>query len=176
MKRILAAAVAAIALAAPAAAQQSAPFTGIRVEALGGYDAVNVPGLQNPDGFLYGLGIGYDVQTSNGLLLGVEADITDSTAKVKLPGPDLKAGRDIYVGGRIGTVVGDAVALYAKAGYTNARISYAGEGANGDGFRLGAGVEYALGQNMFVKGEYRYSNYEADLSRNQIVGGFGFRF
>jgi outer membrane immunogenic protein len=48
--------------------------------------------------------------------------------------------------------------------------------ANADGIRAGAGLEYALGQNLFVKAEYRYSNYEAGVERNQVVGGFGFRF
>jgi outer membrane immunogenic protein len=37
-------------------------------------------------------------------------------------------------------------------------------------------VEHALGSRAFVKAEYRYSNYEAGLSRNQVVGGIGLRF
>ena len=47
---------------------------------------------------------------------------------------------------------------------------------NGGGWRVGAGAEFALSRNTFVKAEYRYSNYEGSLSRNQVVGGFGFRF
>ena len=62
-----------------------------------------------------------------------------------------------------------------------------------DGYRVGAGAEYALGTNSFAKLEYRYSNYKkaeidlggtlpdggrfnVDTDRHQIVAGFGYRF
>ena len=59
---------------------------------------------------------------------------------------------------------------------------------NRGGYRLAAGVELALVRNIYVKAEYRYTDYRrtsydfgsdvgrADLSRNQIVGGVGLRF
>ena len=156
-------------------AQADAAFTGFRVEALVGYDNVNVSGLKNPDGLLYGVGIGYDFALA-GTVLGIEADVTDSTTKVKLVGPDLQADRDIYVGARAGVIVGSGL-LYAKAGYTNARIHVSGVGSgNADGVRGGIGYEHALSGKSFVKVEYRYSNYEGGLSRNQAVAGFGYRF
>ena len=170
MKRFAVAAVAAIALATPALAQDEATFTGFRVEGLIGYDVVSNPAVNDQDGLLYGVGVGYDFNAGP-VVLGVEADITDSTTKF---GP-LVSDRDLYVGARVGTVVGKSL-LYAKAGYTNARLELGSDGENLDGIRLGAGVEYALGGNMFLKGEYRYSNYEFDFSRHQVVGGFGFRF
>ena len=62
-----------------------------------------------------------------------------------------------------------------------------------DGYRLGAGIEYALDTNTFAKVEYRYSNYsdaeldfegdiadvdvgEIDTDRHQVMVGFGYRF
>jgi outer membrane immunogenic protein len=46
-----------------------------------------------------------------------------------------------------------------------------------DGFRLKAGAELGVARNVFVRAEYRYSNYdEADLDRHQVVGGIGIRF
>jgi outer membrane immunogenic protein len=176
MKRFVAAALAATTFATPAFAQDAATFTGPRVEAVIGYDVVGIPGISDPDGFAYGVGLGYDF-AAGGVILGVEAEISDSETKVTdAVGDTLETDRDIYVGGRIGTVIGQSL-LYAKAGYTNARFEADGiGGANADGIRLGAGVEYALGNNLFLKGEYRYSNYEADISRNQVVAGFGFRF
>lgn len=170
MKRFVAAAVAAIAFATPALAQDEATFTGFRVEGLIGYDVVSTPAISDQDGLLYGIGIGYDFNAGP-VVLGVEADVTDSTTKIA----GIVSDRDLYVGARVGTVVGQSL-LYAKAGYTNARLESPVGNANFDGVRLGAGVEYALGGNMFLKGEYRYSNYEADLSRHQVVGGFGIRF
>ena len=176
MKKYVLAAALAAGLAAPAMAQDDAAFTGFRVEALVGYDNVNVSGFKNPDGLLYGVGAGYDFALG-GTVLGIEAEAADSTAKLDLGGGvDLKAGRDLYVGGRAGVIVGSGL-LYAKAGYTNARVKVTGfGGANGDGIRGGVGYEFILSGKMYAKVEYRYSNYEADLSRNQAVAGFGVRF
>lgn len=175
MKYYVLAAALAAGFAAPAMAQDNAAFTGFHVEAIVGYDNVDLSGVKNPDGVLYGIGAGYDVAVG-GVVLGIEADATDSTSKFKLAGPDVETDRDLYIGGRLGTVVGSGL-LYVKAGYTNARLEQNGfGGANGDGVRAGLGYEYALSGKSFVKVEYRYSNYEAGLSRNQAVGAFGVRF
>ena len=64
----------------------------------------------------------------------------------------------------------------AKAGYTNARASFAGTGVNFDGYRLGAGVEWMVGTNVSIRAEYRFSDYEDGLSRHQGVLGLGYRF
>ncbi len=61
-----------------------------------------------------------------------------------------------------------------------------------DGWRLGAGIEQAIGTNSYAKLEYRYSNYlnanfeysngaitedfDIDTDRHQIAVGVGFRF
>ena len=193
MRSIVVAALFAASAAVPALAQDTAggraPFTGARVEGLAGWDRVQNNG--HDDGVQYGLGAGYDFQTGMGLV-GVEGEVADSSVRqcagsrtVADPRLCAKAGRDLYVGGRVGTVVGGNTLLYAKAGYTNAQAkltSNDGTGqttlgkANLDGVRVGAGAEYALSQNSFVKAEYRYSNYEQGFSRNQVVAGFGFRF
>src|SRR3546814_17966209 len=58
---------------------------------------------QSVDGLLYGLGIGYDIAVG-GAVLGVEAELTDSTAKSDRHSyvddfgfGRVDAGRDIYV-------------------------------------------------------------------------------
>ena len=179
--------------AVPAAAQDSAPFSGLRVEGVVGYDAADVEG-ENSDGVTYGAQVGYDVRSGNAVF-GVEGEATDSTVDecvndVTVAGDELcvGAGRDLYVGGRVGAAVSDNVLLYGKAGYTNARVGLdyddgtAGdaldfeEGENLDGARVGGGVEVALGPNSYAKTEYRYSNYEQGFDRHQVVAGFGFRF
>ena len=180
-------------LAAPAMAQDGAPFTGVRVEGIAGWDRSQVPDNRS-DGVAYGAGVGFDFQ-AGGMVAGVEAEATKSTAdecaaSVSLTGDRLcaKTGRDLYVGGRVGTLVGPSTLLYAKAGYSNARLrldydsGLAGNvgdvstRANYDGIRVGAGVEQAIGTNGFAKVEYRYSNYESDLEKHQALVGFGFRF
>ena len=215
----------ATAIAVPASAQDNSPFTGPRVEVVGGYDIskagsdvdndLNDEDNQSIDGFMYGVGVGYDFAVNN-IVLGVEAELTDSTASTEINdgdledigfGANLETGRDIYVGARAGVLVNPNTLLYVKGGYTNARFDMlANDGTTEietdldlDGFRVGAGAEYALSNNSFVKLEYRYSNYsrgefdfennnffdddtgesgrfDADLDRHQVAVGFGFRF
>jgi outer membrane immunogenic protein len=173
-------AIAIVATASPATAQEQVvrdPFTGPRGEVLVGYD----------EGLLYGAAIGYDASIGN-LVAGVEAELTDSTATDCIE--DIlgrfcaRAGRDFYLGGRLGAVIGTSTLLYGKAGYTNARVDYGftnGPGA-GDfqetlqGFRIGAGLEKALGRSAYVKGEYRYSNYRDGADGHHGLIGIGVRF
>ncbi|MFB0611093.1 outer membrane protein [Aurantiacibacter poecillastricola] len=215
----------ATAIAVPAAAQDNSAFTGPRIEGIAGYDIskagsdvdndLNDEDDQSIDGFLYGVGLGYDVAVG-GVVLGAEAELTDSTAKTELVDGDLEnlgiagefeTGRDIYVGARAGILAGDNALVYVKGGYTNARYNLlADDGTNTletdldlDGYRVGAGAEYAMTENTFFKLEYRYSNYsegefdfndddffdddtgesdrfDADLDRHQVVVGVGYRF
>ena len=185
MKFITLAAAAAAALVSTAASAND--VSGFRVEAIAGWDQVRLSGEGNKSGFAYGAGIGYDIPVGATVSVGVDAELSGSTAKLResLRGEffEVKAGRDIYVGGRVTGKVADNVAVYAKAGYTNARLSTSSNipgfddlSGNGGGFRLGAGSQYLLGNGAYVGGEYRYSNYESDFSRNQIVATVGYRF
>lgn len=221
MKKIAAMLVAGstIAIATPAMAQSADDtFTGPRVEPLVGYDdvkagsSVDDDGNENNDqsieGVTYGIGVGYDVDLG-GAVVGVEGEWTDSTAKTEFADGDFEgfgfgrvdAGRDLYIGARAGAKVQPDLLLYAKGGYTNAKLNVlANDGVtefdedyNLDGFRVGAGAEYAMSENSFFKLEYRYSNYkegevdfdgtlpdserfDVDLDRHQVMAGFGLRF
>jgi outer membrane immunogenic protein len=176
----------AIALATPAFAQDSgeATFTGPRVEAILGYDIMKAGSSiddtlgddnKSIDGLLYGAGIGYDMDLG-GVVVGVEGEISDSTAKTKFANGDfsgfgygnVKTNRDLYVGARVGAKVAPTTLLYVKGGYTNAKLDIlSNDGTTDlkqdfdlDGWRVGAGVEQAWTRNMFTKLEYRYSNYQ----------------
>ncbi|MEA3014096.1 MAG: outer rane immunogenic protein [Sphingomonadales bacterium] len=193
MRKYLLAALCAGTLATSAFAQDQGNLGGFRVEAIGGYDRPSVED-ENASGVVYGVGVGYDFQ-SGGALFGIEAEATDSTADERRAGflaagdeLRVRAGRDFYVGGRVGAVVGGGTLLYAKAGYTNARVRIDYEDgtagtladftdrANLDGVRAGAGAQFAIGSNAYLKTEYRYSNYQDGVDRHQLVGGLGFRF
>jgi outer membrane immunogenic protein len=190
-KLIVVASLAAASLATPALAQDKGPFTGIHVEGLAGWDRNHVQGGHS-DGIVYGVGAGFDFQAGRALL-GVEGEASDSSANECIDATIVaadrfcaNAGRDLYVGGRVGALVGASTLLYAKAGYTNARyaVNYTEPtGVNNfslhenlDGVRVGGGIEQAVGRNAYVKAEYRYSNYEQGFDRHQVVAGFGFRF
>ena len=196
---LTAAVLASAAAAVPASAKDRAPFTGPRVEALAGYDNLRDAGngdTEGRDGFAYGGAIGYDVQAGRAIV-GVEAEATGATTAARtrnllVPGDRLRvgAGRDLYAGARVGYAISPVAMVYAKAGYTNARVeaeyrsgtTTVTDRENLDGYRVGAGLEYNVGPRTYVKGEYRYSNYgnsdrfDIDASRHQIMGGVGVRF
>jgi len=156
----------------------------------------------------YGGDLGYDAAIGNSLVIGAEGEVTGSTGKVSnsptnaaaLGYGRVKAGRDLYIGGRLGVRAAPSTLIYAKGGYTNQRLDLtASDGTtetgahyNLDGYRVGAGVEQAIGGKAYAKIEYRYSNYgdarleypngantnnfDVDTDRHQIVAGVGVRF
>ena len=205
------------AFAVPAAAQDSS-FTGPWIAGVAGYDINKAGSSQDDDlneavdesveGIMYGAAVGYDIDMG-GIVVGAEAELTDSMADSDYDNAyntfglgEVDAGRDIYVGGRIGVEAAPGTLVYAKGGYTNARFNYVGtdgttiyeQNLDTDGYRVGAGIEQKLGGNAFVRGEYRYSNYSKgeldfeaenipdsdrfniDTDRHQVVVSAGLRF
>lgn len=176
----LGAAVAIFACAAPAMAQEADHNGGFTFGVVSGYDHVTASAQgakDSKDGVLYGAIVGYD-QDLGQATVGVEAEIDGSSVKDSLGYESLKAGRDIYVGARAAYVITQQVSVYAKAGYTNARIRYDyndGEVAyryafNTDGFRLGAGLEVAVSKPILARIEYRYSDYGHTYVANVDTG------
>lgn len=178
------ASLAAIAAATPAAAE------GFRAEIHGGWDHVSAADV-GEDAIVYGVGLGYDVNVGQKAFVGVDLSLDDSTAKECETGvivaDDImcvKAGRDLAAGIRAGVNVSERGKLYALGAYTNARVKVAyddgddsfAEAENLDGFRLGAGYEHLLTDKVYGKVEYRYSNYEADFERHQLLFGIGVNF
>jgi outer membrane immunogenic protein len=181
VKKILyaTAATAAVLGATPALAQASAAPVGPRIEAVVGYDRVKALG-EKDGGALLGIGAGYDFAVGGGVSLGADVEATESTQKESGGGASVKAARDLYAGGRVSFAVSPSANLYLKGGYTNARFK-ADDGIdsfaeNFDGYRVGAGGQLAISGKAYVGGEYRYSNYEHGLSRNQVALTVGTRF
>lgn len=190
-------ALSAVAVAALSATPAAAQVQGPRVEALVGYDALRLDisdavanGKFKDEGVLYGVGVGYDFALANGVSLGADLEASDSTAKKNTFAGKISAGRDLYAGGRVSFPLGaDGSNVYLKGGYTNARFtlaetvtrltpvpSYTTYSDNVDGYRLGAGAQFALTGKSYIGGEYRYSNYEGDLVRHQVAATVGTRF
>ena len=189
MRNYILAALVAGTIAAPAFAQ-TADLGGLRVEGLAGYESTDVED-EDADGFAYGVGVGFDGQSGN-MVFGIEAEAMESgidecVNDAIAVGDVLCAngGRDLYVGGRVGVGVGTSSLVYLKGGYSNARIELDYDPAVGntvttsedlDGVRVGGGVQFGLGTNLYAKAEYRYSNYEQGFDKHQGVIGLGFRF
>jgi outer membrane immunogenic protein len=198
MKKFVSAAALATALLASPAFAQDASFAGPRVELLAGYDIV-----EGDEGLVYGVAAGYDIAIGQGTI-GIEAELNDSTVResatdVDVVGDELTigAGRDIYIGGRLGFAAGPRTLIYAKAGYVNGAIDVRYDDGTtvdkarpkGDGYRVGAGIEQQLGvfgPKSYARVEYRYTNYgdidyagtsiAANIDRHQLLFGLGLRF
>jgi len=196
MRITLAAGLVAGAFVTPAFAQDAPPpppMSGFHVEGLVGYDSARI--LDDSDGgVLYGARAGYDFQSGR-MVFGIEGEASDSTNRGCSTGVFAVndslcagAGRELFIGGRAGVIVGRRVLLYGTAGYVNARFrvdyddgtaggsSNFSYGTNVDGIRVGAGAQFGVGRNAYIRTELRYSNFEGGSDRGQAVGAFGFRF
>lgn len=208
------------AIATPAAAQvvEDSPFSGLRVQGNAGFDSLSAGSSvdddgndnndQSAEGFVYGGTIGYDVDLGN-VVIGPEAELTGSTADTNFENGDFEgfgfgnvsAGRDLYLGARVGVKANPNMMFYAKGGYTNAKLNVrSNDGTTEfdtdydlDGYRVGGGLEYAFSEKFFTNIEYRYSNYsgaevdfegtlpdsdrfDVDTDRHQVMVGVGARF
>ena len=133
-----------------------------------------------------------------GLPLAGPPTLTGTTIQTKTT-----VGRDLYIGARVTMALSPRFNGYAKVGYTNTLLKsdilvsgsaspFVGPLAPGltpspsafntsvsdklNGVRLGIGGQLNIGKNLFASIEYRYSNYEAGFSRNQLIAGLGLRF
>ena len=152
----------------------------------------------------FGAEAGYDFQLGSTAVVGayVGADFDGPEACEEVFGLDeacLSDTRNITVGVRAGVPVASTVLLYANGGYSNMRlrldyedfediIDDFSESEDVNGFHVGAGFELAAGPNVYLKGEYVYTFYDgssntidgvefaADINRQQVLVGAGFRF
>lgn len=202
MKYVLssvAAAALAAGLAAPAAAEPfNGPFVGAQV-GWSQHDAGTpttplgeLPIDRTKDGVSGGVYAGYDAKLGSNFVLGAEAGVQFSKNNELAASTDvarftLDPKRSIDLTARAGYLAGDNTLLYARGGYTNARISTGVEDAAGltrvsenrDGWLVGGGVEHAFTDNLSARAEYRYSDLsEGDqkFDRHQALFGFSYRF
>ncbi len=199
--------VAAANTASPALAEESKAFDGFHIGGLLGYDVVS-PGAdgttRSVDGLQYGVELGRDFQIDR-LVLGFGSEYSGSTIRDgenigSLRVNRLKPGGDFFIGGRIGYVMTPTIMVYGKVGYTSTKLRVRYENAAFEeledrpkisGVRLGIGAEQNLSSKIYVKAEYRYSNYDniritnpddlvtdVDISidRSQFLIGAGLRF
>jgi outer membrane immunogenic protein len=171
-------------MASPASAQS------FRAEVHGGLD--HLTNDVSKSGIAYGVGAGLDFRLAEKISAGVEVNADFSNVQkcaggVVVNGDRLcvEAGRDLSAVARLGFDVAPRSTIYALAGYTNGRFHFdykpvsgatTRESGNLDGLRLGIGFQQGLGGRVYSKVEYRYSNYEADTERHQLLAGIGVTF
>ncbi|MBW0145271.1 porin family protein [Sphingomicrobium clamense] len=185
------------AFATPAAAQLAS--SGPRVEALAGWDFVRAQedfgGNYKNDGAMFGVGAGYDLGLG-AVALGVDVELSksdiDDVVTYEEGGQFVQAtlenGRELYVGGRVTIPAGVKTDVYVKAGYANLEneleLAY-DDGVDvfrerisdtEDGIRVGAGFTRSLAGNAYVGSEYRFTSFDSDLDKHQVVAKIGLRF
>lgn len=202
MKYVLssvAAAALAVGLAAPAAAE---PFNGPFVGAQVGWSQHDAGAPTTPLGDLPidgskdaatgGVYAGYDAKLGSNFVVGAEAGVQFSkndelSANTDAARFTLDPKRSIDLTARAGYLAGDNTLLYARGGYTNARVASSVQDVSGitrvnenrDGWLVGGGVEHAFTDNLSARAEYRYSDLsEGDhkFDRHQALFGFSYRF
>jgi len=67
------------------------------------------------------------------------------------------------VGARAGLLVGGAL-VYATGGWTDVNAKVAGFSTDADGWLLGAGGEFELGNGVFLRGEVRHTWLDVDVT------------
>ena len=130
---------------------------------------------------------GYDYVLSN-ILLGAWLEGSLEEGKVNLGGPKIHADGSWAVGGRAGYVVAPNVLLYSKIGYTMASYSSNVPKTNLNnlnGVTYGAGAEYAVTNNIFLRTEYRHDEYAPEnmaaslkdaISADRVTAGIAYKF
>ena len=138
------------------------------------FSLLNLDGLSS-EGAIGTLTLGYDHQVTPGLLIGIFGDYTfgdlenEYSALGGLAKVSSEIGDSWSIGARIG-LVRDKTLWYVMAGYTEADLDWdlslngqkvAGGGESLDGYFVGLGVEHQLFNNVSLKLDYRFSDYDA---------------
>ena len=186
------AAVGALTAATPAMAQVfSGPYVGVEF-GLDNYEVqaedVFVVGDKfdglSANGAVGGVYAGYDIPLGSTLFAGVEANASLSGAKFTIDDTvdtlRLKAKKSFGASARLGAMLNDSTALYAKAGWVNTKFKASTNGFSDsdrdDALALGAGIETRVGAGTSIRLEYTYADYSDFVKNNQIKAGVAFRF
>ncbi|MFV3127460.1 outer membrane protein [Niveispirillum sp. KHB5.9] len=198
MSRIASALLGGVALVAVGAAPSLAqsPFDGAYVGVFTGYSDTNASAASgaatadiDADAWLYGAYAGYG-KTFDKLYLGAEAEVgsaslSGNSGTVAGFATKLNANESWGLSVRAGYLATNDLLVYGRAGWqrTNYDVTV-GTGATRfkasddlDGYRLGGGLEYAVTDNVLVRTEYNYVNYDnTNFRENQLRVGVAYRF
>lgn len=203
MRVIVSATVATVLAAATAAPATAAEFNGPFVGAQVGWQSEKMKNTDSSFGLTPvddtvnsvtgGIYVGYDKRVADRVVIGAEAGLdfaSDDETQASVAGMtysvDPKYSFDLTA--RAGYLVTPETMVYARGGYTNARVgtsvaSLAGiqsDSDNQDGWLAGAGVERQIKDNISARLEYRYSRFSQDSdgkdNRNRVLAGLSYRF
>lgn len=165
----------------PAAAYNPAPvysWTGPYAGLVGGY------GWGTADGWSGGGFIGYNLQTNQNLVVGLEGDVTFANRNGTTAGlNDVHNNWNGTVRGRVGYAV-DRFMVYGTGGVAvgGLQSDSAPQSTTKVGWTAGAGVEMALTDKVTGRVEYRHTDLgrfptgDSSYTSNDILVGIGFKF
>lgn len=170
-------ALAAAALLAVSASPALADPTGWRATALAGLERTDgAPGSGASDGFYYGGQLGHDWQLGP-VMAGVEGDLGGSSANQIVGTRRAKQGVFASVAVRLVVPLTGGLRGFVRGGYAYHEVTYdTGRAFHGSGWTLGGGGEADVTQRLFVRAEYRFSDYGRTVRGQQFLGGIGLRF
>ena len=173
--RLIALALAGTAVVAGTPAAAEAPR--LRAAVLGGLERTDsAPGTGAVDGVYYGVQLGADWNLG-GLLVGIEGDVGDSSASAAITGNRARQGLFGTAAVRVAVPLTGHLRGFVRGGYAYHQIDYTtGPAFKGNGYTVGGGGELDLGERVFLRGEYRYSNYGRTVRGQQFLLGAGVKF
>ncbi|MBI1620290.1 outer membrane protein [Aquamicrobium zhengzhouense] len=156
--------------------------------------SVDTPGNDiETDGFLGGAFGGYNFQNGQ-FVYGLEGDINYNDADGSNGGIEARSRYDGSIRARAGMAVTDDVLVYGTFGGAAEKLRLT-DTATGErdsstmlGYTVGGGVDARLTEQVFARGEYRYTDYgsedfnlggtttEYDSSNHRVTLGVGFKF
>ncbi|MCD1266091.1 hypothetical protein B5M44_19285 [Shinella sumterensis] len=159
----------------------------------GDFSALGTTVSENFNGATLGGFVGYNWQFSNGFVTGIEGDVSYNWNDQEFAGVEAGTEWGGSVRGRVGFAI-DRALVYGAGGWTATR-GFVKDVPTGEkftktfsGWTLGAGVEYAVTDNVFVRGEYRYNHFgdkdidvgpgiiNVDLDQSVVKLGLGVKF
>jgi outer membrane immunogenic protein len=165
-------------------------YVGLNAGAGWGKFTRDARGLDADTAFVGGVTAGYNHQFGN-LVVGLEGDYNYSGIEEK--GLGIKAALTSFgtLRGRVG-VAFDRALVYGTGGYAlgfgNVNVLGLKDDKTHQGYVIGGGIEYAVTQNVSIKGEYLYmplakqtyygglGGLDAGLNTNIVRGGLNYRF
>lgn len=142
------------------------------------------------DGWLGGAFGGYNFQNGQ-FVYGLEADVNYNGLDGTNAGESSRTRFDGSVRARAGVAVNDDILVYGTAGGAAERLRVSNVAGSETrtllGYTVGAGVDARLTEQVFARGEYRYTDYgsksfalpgvgSVDSSNHRVTVGVGFKF
>lgn len=128
---------------------------------------------------------GYNWQLSRDVFVGIEADIARDFNGITATASEVGTGWSKSVRLRVGKAQENKF-LFMAGGWTQTDIFERDfdQSSKANGWTIGAGIDWGVSKNMFIRTEYRYNDFkkvelagiDTDFSQNVLHVGIGFRF